>query len=309
MTIPVHNIASTNNAYKSTKHAIMKKLLTLLLTITAISPMKSEKTTTYTTYCGPFDKIEVTDNVNVIYECRQDSSGYLTYTGAHRFADAFILNNHKGKLKIQVNTEDVNDPELPTIHVYSNFLTSIENSSVMKIEAKSIEPCPNLNIKQIGNGTISVDGVNCDRLKASLATGNGTIAITGTAQDAKYVMVGAGTIQADLLKAATVKCTIIGAGAIGCWPTESINVKGLGSTKVYYRGDPVVKKGPGLKLFRLEENTGSLSTYEDDATVPDTNPAQSGPEEEEATDDSEETEEEDEESDGTETEEAEEEEA
>lgn len=255
----------------------MKRFIAFIVAFAAILSMKPEKTTTYTTYCGPFDKIEVTDNVNVVYECRQDSAGYLTYSGAHRFADAFILNNNKGKLKIQVNTEDVNDPELPTIHVYSNFLTSVENSSVMKLEIRTIAPCSNLNIKQIGNGAISVDGAKCDRLKASLATGNGTIVITGSAAEAKYVMVGTGTIQADLLCADVVKCTVVGSGAIGCWPTESISVKGLGSTKVYYRGDPVVKKGPGLKLFRIGGNKGSSSTYEDDEPVPDETPAQEEP--------------------------------
>ena len=119
-----------------------------------------------------------------------------------------------------------------------------------------------------------MDGAKCDRLKASLATGNGTIVITGSAAEAKYVMVGTGTIQADLLCADVVKCTVVGSGAIGCWPTESISVKGLGSTKVYYRGDPVVKKGPGLKLFRIGGNKGSSSTYEDDEPVPDETPAQ-----------------------------------
>lgn len=70
---------------------------------------------------------------------------------------------------------------------------------------------------------------------------------------------------------------MVGSGAIGCWPTESISVKGLGSTKVYYRGDPVVKKGPGLKLFRIGGNKGSSSTYEDDEPVPDETPAQEEP--------------------------------
>lgn len=211
------------------------------------------KETTYNTYCGPFDRLEVTDNVNVVYVNHPDSAGYARYTGDRRFADAFIFSNSKGKLKVQVNTEDVNDPELPTLYLYSNFLTSVSNSSVSRLEIRSIAPCPELKVKQIGNGTIVIHGIDSDRVKGSIATGNGQIVLSGVAREAKYVMVGTGTIQADLLRADVVECRVAGTGTIGCWPVESLNVRGLGSTKVYYKGDPVVKKGPGVKVFPLDQ--------------------------------------------------------
>ena len=232
----------------------MNRILSLLLALTAVLiPAAAETTTEYVSFCGPFDRIRITDNVNVVYQWLPDSSGYMRFSGARRFADAFIVSNNKGKLRIQVNTEDVNDPELPTIYIYSNFLTHIDNSSDRNLEVRSIAPCPNLNIRQIGNGSISVDGVKADRLKASIATGAGRITVTGTVQEADYKMVGAGTIMADLLDAEVVNCLVVGAGTFGCWAQETLSVKGLGSTRTYYRGTPVVKKGAGLKVFSLKE--------------------------------------------------------
>ena len=260
-------------------------IITLMLL--PLCALAAERVTVYSNYCGPFDKLEVTDNVNVVYECNPDSAGYVRYTGARRFADAFILTNSKGKLKVQVNTEDVNDPDLPTLHLYSNFLTSVSNSSERKLEVRSLAPCPQLTVKQIGNGTIAVDGIDSDRVKGIIATGNGQIVLSGVAREAKFVMVGTGTIQADLLRADVVECRVAGTGTIGCWPLESLNVKGLGSTKVYYKGDPVVKKGPGVKVMSLNEVVPSVSAsgspepdeYTPKRVYPDEEPAQESDEE------------------------------
>lgn len=249
------------------------RTLAIIISLLSVAIARAETITEYVNYCGPFDKIEVLDNVNVIYKCMPDSAGYMRYNGARRFNDAFIVENKKGKLKIQVNTDDVNDPQLPEIYVYSNFLTSVANSSDHKLEVLSIAPCPNLTIKQIGNGIISVDGVQCDKVTAVIATGNGTITVTGATDEAKLKMIGTGTIQADLLQAKTVSCTVVGSGTIGCWPEQSLNVKGLGSTKVYYRGDPALKKGPGLKVYSLDEPVPAETLLPDYDNEPAEEPA------------------------------------
>ncbi len=273
-------------------------LLPLAAAILCSLAAYAEPTTLFSNFCGPFDKLEVTDNVNVVYRTDPDSAGYMRYEGGRRFADAFIVSNKNGKLKIQVNTEDVNDPELPTIHIFSNFLTSVENSSEKRIEIRSLAAVPSLTVKQIGNGSIAIDGIRADRLKASIATGNGQIILTGSATEANFIMVGTGTIQADLLRADVVKCSVVGGGTIGCWPQESIRVKGLGSTKVYYRGNPVVKKGPGLKVMCLD----TMKSSEDSAgeTSGEVVPSEPAEEEEESAVEEEEQEEEEEEESGEE---------
>ena len=70
---------------------------------------------------GQFDKLKISDNVNVVYRCLPDSSGFVQYRGRKEFANAFILTPKDGTLKIQVTTEDVGNPDLPTLYVYSDF--------------------------------------------------------------------------------------------------------------------------------------------------------------------------------------------
>ena len=87
-----------------------------MLMLAAVLPALAQERT----YCldvGRFDKIKITDNVNVVYRSVPDSTGMAVFTGAEEFANAFIFTNSKGKLRIQVNTEDVNNPALPVLYV------------------------------------------------------------------------------------------------------------------------------------------------------------------------------------------------
>lgn len=207
----------------------------------------------YKVEVGQFDKLKVTDNVNVVYRCLPDSSGYVQYEGGKEFADAFIITPKNGTLRIQVSTEDVGNPNLPTLYVYSDFLTSVENSSSFSVIVENPAPCAEFSAKEVGNGSVTVENLKANVVKAMLATGNGTVNISGRCQEAQLKMVGTGVISADRLEADDVKCKILGSGSIGCWPLEKMTVKGIGSTKIYYKGDPVVKKSGGGKLFRLPE--------------------------------------------------------
>ena len=90
------------------------------------------------------------------------------------------------------------------------------------------------------------------RVGASIKSGNGTISISGHCQTANFTMLGNGTIQADRLEAVTVSCKMLGQGSIGCWPTEELKVRGIGNTKIYYKGSPKISKKGGGKLYPLE---------------------------------------------------------
>ena len=49
---------------------------------------------------GEFNVLNVSDDVNVVWVANADSAGYARFSGADRFADAFIFtNNGKGNLK------------------------------------------------------------------------------------------------------------------------------------------------------------------------------------------------------------------
>ncbi len=216
--------------------------------------LSAQESDNYKVEVGQFDKLQVVDNVNVVYRCLPDSTGFVQYKGAKEFADAFIITpKNDGTLKIQVSTEDVGHPDLPVLYVYSDFLTSAENSSSFSLMIENPAPCAEFKATQIGNGTLTVENLKTNKLIASLNTGNGTVNVSGTSLTAVYKIIGTGIISADRLKACDVQCKILGSGSIGCWAVNNLNAKGLGSTKIYYKGDPKIKKSGGGKLFPLPE--------------------------------------------------------
>lgn len=225
----------------------------------------------YKVEVGQFDKIKVLDNVNVVYRCLPDSTGFIQYRGAKEFADAFIITpKSDGTLRIQVSTEDVGHPDLPTLYIYSDFLTEVENSSTFSVVVENPAPCAEFKAFQIGNGSIAVENLKTNKLSATLNTGNGTVNVSGNAVKAVYKMVGTGIISADRLEAEDVQCKILGSGSIGCWAVSKLSVKGIGSTKIYYKGDPKIKKSGGGKLYPLPEGRSSDTIiFEDEEETDD----------------------------------------
>ena len=43
----------------------------------------------------------------------------------------------------------------------------------------------------------------------------------------------------------------MGGGTIGCWALDKLECRGIGSTRIYYKGEPEIKKVGGGKLFPL----------------------------------------------------------
>ena len=226
----------------------------------------------YSVKVGSFSKLSVTDNVNVVYRVNPDSVGYVWFSGDPQFADAFIFTNKGGSLRIQVNTDDVNNPGLPTVFLSSEFLVEVKNSSIKELRVESLSPGIDFKATQIGNGKVVVNGIKAGKVDGTLNTGNGTVVLTGQCETARLKLVGTGLIQADGLKAQEVKCQILGSGNIGCWPVEALNAMGIGSTKIYYKGDPkTVKKSGGGKLFRLD--SADVSEWDSVATESDSDDA------------------------------------
>ena len=259
----------------------MNKIICIAIAVMALGIFRAgAQVEDYKVEVGQFDKIKVCDNVNVVYRCLPDSSGFIQYRGDRQFADAFIITPKDGNLKIQVSTEDVGHPDLPVLYVYSDFLTSVENASNFTLRIEDPAPCAEFKATQIGNGTLAVENLKANKVTASLATGNGTVNISGSCRDAVLKMVGTGMIAADRLEADNVQCKILGSGSIGCDPGIELSVRGLGSTKIYYKGDPKIKKSGGGKLYPLpegrpldtvvsEETTGEdrdVETSEDDGS-------------------------------------------
>ena len=211
---------------------------------------------TYTMEIGQFEKLKVNGDINVIYKNLPDSTGFARYVAPEGFDNAFnITVKADGSLKVEPATYKWGDRELPTLYLYSDFLTSVESYSNQNVVVTGVAPCASFNVNEVGNGTITVDYVRSNNVTAQISTGNGSIYISGECVNAKFQMVGAGLISADQLRAENVKCRILGTGNIGCWPIDNLNVSGIGTTKIYYKGRPNIKKTGGGKLFELPEES------------------------------------------------------
>lgn len=217
----------------------------------------SQEIETFTVETGQFDKLKIEDDINVIYRCLADSTGFARYQGEKKFENFFNFKTKgDGTLRVSFANPYANNNFVPTLYVYSDFLISVENSSSASLSVENLEPCAEFKATQVGNGTISVDNIKANKVSAFLNTGKGNIFLSGSCLNATFKIVGTGQIGADLLKVQNVQCQTLGNGTIGCWVTESLTVNGLGSTKVYYKGHPSIKKAGTAKVFELpsEEN-------------------------------------------------------
>lgn len=202
----------------------------------------------YEVKTGEFNKLNVPDNLNVVYECDQAKSGTARFECEDSMADALMFTNTgDGKLKVQLSADFIGkNLDYPTIYVFSEFLTEVESSSENKVVIKSLPRSPEFKAVLFGNGAIELCGMNLNKLTAALMTGHGLIKIDGNVGNALFKLAGTGHIDASGLEADKVSCHVFGGGEIHCRPKEELKLKGLGSTTVYYSGKPAKIKKQGI---------------------------------------------------------------
>ena len=201
-----------------------------------------------------FSELKVTDAINVDYRCNPDSAGKAVFYATPEIASQILFVPGTNKLEIQLAPDESGvRRNLPVVTVYSSYLTFAENSGDSTVRVLSVAPGPKFRARVIGNGRMVVRNVKATQVDASIDTGKGSVVVYGEATSAKLTCTGTGSIQADELKASTVKCSVWGTGTIGCWPQENLSVMGAGSGTVYYRGKPSIKnRSLGVKLSALE---------------------------------------------------------
>ncbi len=234
----------------------MKQIyLSLLIALAGSGVVSGAEQKRYELDVNDFMELKVVEGLNVDYKCVPDSAGKAVFTTTPDLASVLMLANNKGKLEMQISTDGINYKGLPTITVYSNFLTRVENSGDSTVRVLSVAPGPQFKAKVIGNGRLVVRNISATQVDASLSTGNGQIVLYGKCQSAKYGLTGTGSIQADGLKAVSVKCRSTGTGTIGCNVSETLMVVGMGSGKIYYTGNPekITSRSVGLKVIPLDE--------------------------------------------------------
>lgn len=234
----------------------MKKLLiAIALTILAHSVSHSQNVTKYELDVKDFVELKVTDGINVDYICNPDSAGKAVFYASPEMASQIMFKPGTTKLEILlVPKEERVNRELPTVTVYSKYLNFVENSGDSLVRILSVSPGPKFKARVIGNGRISVRNVEANTVEGALDTGKGYITIFGTCTEAKLNCTGTGHIQADGLVAKIVNCRLAGTGTIGCNAAESLNIMGIGSGTVFYKGSPQIKKrAVGVKVEPISE--------------------------------------------------------
>lgn len=229
---------------------MLKKTLTLLLMLTVWTACLQAQRP-YTVDVGTFSRLNVPDNISVVYRCVPDSAGKAAFVCDDRYADAFFFSNPKKEtLKIQVSPDFIDEiAELPIVYVYSEFLTGVESNSDRRVVIDS--PARNATFKGvlIGNGTLDMKGLDADKIIAVLASGNGTVIAQGACKEAVLKLTGTGRVDSMELEADDVICHTFGTGNITCRFNDSLTQKGLGSTTIHYKGDPKKVRKKGLAKF------------------------------------------------------------
>lgn len=221
-------------------------ILTVMLPVCAV---------THNEYVGTFTSLKIPNNISVIYKCSADSAGFARFELTKGKRSPFIFNYNKEKetLTIETVVELPDSVTPPTIFVYSRTLKELESSSNKSVYLKKLAPVSEFSVTLMDNGTITIPQISATKVKASIATGAGTISIGGTCARAEFSMLGNGHILASGLMADTVSCTILGGGEITCWPLDRLASKGIGSTHIWYKGMPEISKKGGGHIKSLYE--------------------------------------------------------
>lgn len=235
-----------------------RRFLILLTAILALcSPVAAEQTHRYELNVGDFDRLVVDDGINVEYASTEDSVGTATYVASKRVADHLIFDTSKpGRLLIQkaFHGEGELVDSLPTVKVYSRFLTRVQNNGDSTVTVLRVASTPEFKATVIGNGTIVVRDIHCSRFSGAIKTGNGQLVVTGVCDKASFNNTGVGNIQADGLKSNEVSCRFFGTGTTGVWALQTLIVKGMFPGNLYYKGDPAKIKNysMGVKLCPID---------------------------------------------------------
>lgn len=208
-----------------------------------------------------FQKIKVTGPLNVDCVYCPDSVGVIkvdaTIAEQMPWVDAQVSGD---RLKLRlILPDDVRmgsapvPSDLPSVTVYTNYLTSIENEGDSTVRVMTATNVPSFNATLIGNGRLSVRGIETEKLTAKVVAGRGIMVLNGSADSAKYSLAGVGTIEADGVKTRQAKIHNTGTGAVGVHATEKLNISGIGSGTVYVKGAPDIKKrAAGVKVQPIE---------------------------------------------------------
>lgn len=228
----------------------MKRLSIFAMLVSAALAMTAEEAS-YKLDVKDFAELKVINGINVEYYCSADSAGWAYFDCDTEVASRLMFSNNKSRLNIEIADPEMPIAKLPTIKVYSTLLDKVENNGDSLVRINSNVAVKEFKATLIGNGSLIVKDLSCSRLNASVAAGNGQIAISGKTRSAKLKNVSAGTVECAGLTAEEVNVWILGSGPVDCNASESLTVYGAGTGKVYYGVKPekITNRSMGVKIL------------------------------------------------------------
>lgn len=237
----------------------MKLRLTIISLLVALT---CSAQTTYEMKMNRFFELKVSGLLNVDYVHYPDSAGVVQILATNQDQISWVEAKNSGdKLSLRLVLPDEFregasqiPANLPRVRVYGNYLTRVENDGDSTVRVLTAADVPDFSARLIGNGRLSIRGINTEKVKATLFSGRGIIVLNGSAKEANYSLTGVGTIEADGLTCQDAKVRLTGTGSIGVHATEMLTVSGSGSGTVFFRGTPDLKKkiAVGLKFQPID---------------------------------------------------------
>lgn len=232
----------------------MKKVFLFLILSFLTLTLRAETLGDYRLNIGDFTELKVLDGINVDYVCSPDSAGFAVFRCGPSVASSLIFDRNNTRLTMRISTENPPSGPLPTVRIYSRYLIKAENNSDSTLRVLSVAQGPKFEGIVEGNGTLVVRSVTANEVKLTLRLGHGQIVAAGECDKLNVKFVGTGVIQADDLKAQTVSVRCSGTGSVGVWALSNLSVFGMGSTSIYYKGDPEIKnRSVGPKINPLAQ--------------------------------------------------------
>lgn len=263
----------------------LRNFLPLALLIFAVLPAEAQ--TMITSPSLPdFKKVNLMGNINVV--CIVDSLAGNEIEWSETlgdFTNYFYITLEKQTLNIRLTTEEnigkARKLPVDTLRLRVKDLKEVINEYDATLSVRGLLSGPSVSFKTSGNGTIEATDVACEKLRISSITGSGNIRINqaearevnvnmvgtgaasimaGSCDILKIKSVGTGKLYFKDLRAQDVKINYSGGGYVVCNAAKTLETIGLGTTKIEYLGNPVIKRKSNVKPRPFDS---------DDFTVPD----------------------------------------